>query len=548
MGSWTTPVEVEPGGLILTRAEYDRARRSFYAASGMSRDDAALPKLVPPGSFLVKDGDADDPQYDHAANPSDWVPAALVREEYPGYCETTVWTGGPPSDYSFFRAFIANGPGPGFTPDPSGTMLEGRYYTRWLSPFGEPVTAMDAPMRWSFDPHLESPRNERVLLDPGLDELRCAARSGGYWQSRRPERWPGTVHLPGAPGYPDKVAVAAMPAGLEPAQSGALPQHVSDEWWYDTPYGQERVVEWKPPLVQGVYGAWWPAREVELGQEYWVLTSWPHSYLGSVDLAAASGSQTGVSTVLQMRDFEGEPLRDVPVVQVRAKKIYLPGIAQVRSETLPYLTPIGLSAIFAYHGRDDILGMSTDAWIIGGVVLAVVVVAGVAMLMASDTVAVAEAAEGVGFGGAGGSLAPAGGGIVAPTELLATGVESGLPDILPGLMSSSVAPAIVGGAASGGATTAITAAAVISTVTSVISAVGQGATTAGKVAAVVEQIQGDPHTSTHFKDVASATEGQIEAGSSSLPWGMTPGSLALAGLGFVAALGTVVMATRKRKR
>jgi len=85
-------------------------------------------------------------------------------------------------------------------------------------------------------------------------------------------------------------------------------------------------------------------------------------------------------------------------------------------------------------------------------------------------------------------------------------------------------------------------------VTSVISAVGQGATTAGKVAAVVEQIQGDPHTSTHFKDVASATEGQIEAGSSSLPWGMTPGSLALAGLGFVAALGTVVMATRKRKR
>lgn len=59
----------------VTRAQADRLRREFYLATGMARDDVALPKLVPPGAALVVNA---DPAKDFAVSAENEVEADML--------------------------------------------------------------------------------------------------------------------------------------------------------------------------------------------------------------------------------------------------------------------------------------------------------------------------------------------------------------------------------------------------------------------------------------------------------------------------------------
>lgn len=180
----------------------------------------------------------------------------------------------------------------------------------------------------------------------------------------------------------------------------------TDAWWYETPWGRERVVEWAPPLVRGALKAWWPAKALDLQVEDWVLVRHPHPYLP--DPRDADGSLIDVNTMefvnVAMREFEGDPLLTYQMRRVRAKRLFMPDMKGLRTETFPFLTDKGFVGRFVYHHKDDSL---ETALIISGIALIVVAGIVVVVLTAGAAAPVEAAAIGT-VGGAGGAGAGAG--------------------------------------------------------------------------------------------------------------------------------------------
>mgnify|MGYP001562732274 CR=1 FL=1 len=231
--------------VYLTRADYDRTRKKFYAVTGLPRDDVNFPKLWPPGSIVIQSADG-NPILDIAANPVDWEDVA--------------------SQVQWYVACVARLPGP-----------------PWIS---EVMRVAD-----------------RDPTDPERKE--CSDR-GGSWTPRTPTtfdpiaQWLGLVNVSqgieggpvGAAGvtFQTRSYAKAMEDGYDrsyrPKVDPAI-LRVSDDWWYDTPWGQERV-RFVPWIVMGRY-AWNPAMYTELPSDgtpqgifktqRLVAVRYPHPYI-----------------------------------------------------------------------------------------------------------------------------------------------------------------------------------------------------------------------------------------------------------------------------
>jgi len=86
----------------------------------------------------------------------------------------------------------------------------------------------------------------------------------------------------------------------------------TDEWWYDTLWGREVVMEWSPPLVLGQFGGWQPAIPVAIPADDFALVRVPLRWLPD---AVLPGPRFRTSAM---------PHGDGEFAQVRTDRVFLP--------------------------------------------------------------------------------------------------------------------------------------------------------------------------------------------------------------------------------
>jgi len=265
--------------VLLSRADYDRTRRNFYLLSGMGRDDARLPKLVPPGALEVRlrdiqdptFGDADRraeldlPAYDTATPASAWVPARTrTVERTRQVCPPQILRHGQAPSGCRTEVYLEAAPA-----------WDGRArLPRWVT-----LRDQSEALRNAQALAAQSRGNPTVAYAPRFDATPEAARAGLSDLVRVEVRDDDGSILTGE---------------VEPSRPDAT---LTDDWWYDTAWGREEVVTFVPPLVLGKYG-WQPAvvSPLDEGDDV-VLVRRPHPYivgmpepvLGVVPLATQSG-------------------------------------------------------------------------------------------------------------------------------------------------------------------------------------------------------------------------------------------------------------------
>lgn len=297
---WRTALDAEVV-FTLTRANYDRSRKKLYAVTGLPRNDVALPKLVPPGAVLVQSENL-NPIDDIAADPNAWMEAPeLPIPEVMQAVVTFSRSNAGPRRLAYriaLQAARAKHPDiadlrPDFRPPYSEPMIRlATEIARILELVAMPWdgTALFPEYSWAETDgagRIKDPvATERAAYDAfraalsgrapvtvqtGVAGARAAGATavpppvaGRSWSSRRVANPFGPRNVTGPTG---RLLVPRDPASLV----------LFDDWWYDTPWGQERV-QWIPPLGRNVY-AWDLPAAYALPADSLVLVRYPHPYL-----------------------------------------------------------------------------------------------------------------------------------------------------------------------------------------------------------------------------------------------------------------------------
>lgn len=249
MGSLQTPLPAYVPRL-LSRAEYDRARKAFYRRTGMARDDGLLPKPCPPGYTAVArvTGTA-------APNVVDAAGRAVART-------TPRYVLGDPAGDTCVRTedHVEVDEPVRLEPVPPQLVPRPR-------PAGAPLRLGPAP--WGYDEIPQPPRAVpdavrfvAILANPRAQNFRPRSPDGTLGPSQLADWYP-------TPPRPELVGAWAI---LDDARhgralgrrDGVAIQPLADEDWYDTPWGRELAVTFVPPLLPFLNQQWVPSQLVTL--------------------------------------------------------------------------------------------------------------------------------------------------------------------------------------------------------------------------------------------------------------------------------------------